>query len=656
MIRTLAILGLLLSATLSFADLPQEPTDATLLFEGYAKGQVLAQRPGDREVKTFNGTILLVTKNLIVLRRSDVSEVMPLEVIDMRRYKLRIATATLEGKPIEWKWNDMKKEVEGYTQEPLKPILPKATIPASSESKYLYFSLQRLQERIDAALASNDTQLVKFLKERAEVLRERAGTIGANPTVLELYDGLPAYLDERARLAKVRADFLDAQMDKITRNRIRDQEAQYRAEMRKSDAMGQYYRGALPTVTVRSGAWWRAGVTAHYDLGGAMAGVMNIVKANQQYEMERLRIKYASDLLEKEKAKVLKDMSESIDLCRMNQLKHIAEAGTKAFGLPKVREAIEAHESAAKFQQTSDFRSLADLLEMRNRDERKADDCSNPYTLLDAYHTTAQIRESDSLKKSEKMFELSVKASEAVQYIPQHSTYDQDRADVLRSAASMACMAAMLEEPSGVWLYTYSPRAAYATRLLDQVKSITIDKDGQVREQQAVAHALAGRFQTALNLAEDIKGQRATSSAFLVLLARLYAMNQKHKEGIDVLEDAIKLGYRDIAFLKKNQDFNAMRLSGAKFKAFSEPQVTIQHHWPQNTQLVRGTRAEGAVSKHRYEVKNNSPFALTDVRVTVSVEIRNETKPKVFNGTIAVLEPGEKFEITETTQQLNVGQ
>ncbi|MGL4421191.1 MAG: hypothetical protein ACRCZF_11040, partial [Gemmataceae bacterium] len=130
----------------------------------------------------------------------------------------------------------------------------------------------------------------------------------------------------------------------------------------------------------------------------------------------------------------------------------------------------------------------------------------------------------------------------------------------------------------------------------------------------------------------------------------------KHKEGIDVLEDAIKLGYRDIAFLKKNQDFNAMRLSGAKFKAFSEPQVTIQHFWPQNTQLVRGTRAEGVVSKHRYEVKNNSPFALTDVRVTVTVEIRNETKPKVFNGTIAVLEPGEKFEMTETTEQLNVGQ
>jgi hypothetical protein len=150
--------------------------------------------------------------------------------------------------------------------------------------------------------------------------------------------------------------------------------------------------------------------------------------------------------------------------------------------------------------------------------------------------------------QAEKLFDLATKAVDAVRYVPPGRLYDPDRADVLKTAGGLACMAAMLDSPNDTWRCAFSPKAAYAVRLLERAKTLNLDQSGQVREQLAVAYALAGRPAEAIRLAEEIRGTRKGSVPFLITLARLLALNDRARDGLDVIQDAVTQGYTDILF------------------------------------------------------------------------------------------------------------
>jgi hypothetical protein len=633
----LAAVVLLAALTASAADRP-EPSDDKILHEGPIQGEVVFKNKFGTRQK-WTGTIQFVARDAIYMRRDRSNDVTVLETaINTVEY----AIGKKDGKKLYWEWDAAKKEIKGSIAPVNTPVIPVTTADPKGEPKYLFFSLERLQDRIDQAISQADTGLLKYLADRAEVVREHAEKERFDPRLVRLYVELTDYIKKQAALEKERREFLEQHLEKVELNEIKDKEAALRAEMVKAQGLGEYFRGAFPRVNVYLGrGWWgpRAYATASYDFGGAMAGVATIIRGQQQYELERLRIAFAKKLLDRDKEKRLDELGERQEVLKKDRLKHIADVGAELYGLPKSKDSLETRERAADLQSKSDFRSLLEVLEARASTERQGDEQANPFTLLDSYHTASQLTERSRAAQSEKLFDLAVKAVDAAKYVPPGRLYDPDRADVLKTAGGLACMAAMLDSPNDTWRCACSPRAAYAVRLLERAKSLNLDQSGQMREQLAVAYALAGRPSEAIRLAEEIRGTRKGSVPFLITLARLLALNDRAKDGLDVIQDAVTQGYTDILFLRNNEDFGALKAESGRYEAYTKPQFLVEHVVP---------KALGKnVQMHRFEITNKSPFPVSDVRILVKVDLRGGKKLS-FPLTMRELAKGDRAEITDT--------
>jgi len=636
-----ALAALLLSAALSApapaADGKPEPTDDKLLFEGPVPGEVTLIRPLADTPTRVTGNILFVTKDAVFVRVKSGS----VEVIDTPRNKVQYLTAVKDGKKLYWEWDEARHEIKGHTAPLLTPVIPPPAATSRTEPKYLFFALERLQDRIDQAVSAGDAPLLKHLETRAEVGREYAEKRQADPKLAQLYADTAEYIEKQRALEKERKEFLERHMEKIEMNVIRDKEAVLRAEMVQTRGLEQYFRGAFPRVTVGIGrGWWGWGGPyaygwAHYDLGGAMAGVATIIRGQQQYELESLRIRFAKSLLDKEKARTLDEMSERQKKMKEARLRQLADAGAVLFGLPKAKDSLETRELAADLQSKNDFRSLLDVLESRAGTERKGDDQANPFTLLDAYHTASQLQEKSRQAQADKLFDLAKKAVDAVKYVPPGAAFDADRGEVLRSAAALACMAALLDSPDDSWRNAYSLKAHYAARLLDKARGYNLDQGGQVREQLTMALALSGRHEEAVRLAQEIKGTRKGSMSFLITLARLLAINDNAKEGLDALQDAINMGYNDIGFIGKNPDFTSLRRDGTRFNTFTRPQFSVFWIVPKNLNQRN--------LPNRFEIVNNAPFQITGARLSMRVELKSGGRALTFSKSVPQIEKGEKI-------------
>jgi len=403
--RWLAALALLVAVTAAplAADDKPEPTDEKLLFEGPVPGQLVYVPPLSQTPLSISGDFLFVTKDAIFVRIRGGN----VNVYDFPRNKLKYATAKKDGKEVLWDWDDAKMEVKGYTAPPFRPTIPTTVATEKSEPKYLFFTLERLQERVDQTISQSDPQQLKFLTDRADILREHAEKVKADPKLVRLYADMAEYIDKQKQLDKDRKEFLDKHMEKVEMNAIKDKEAMLRAEMTKTRGLGEYFRGAFPRVHVGIGrGWWGhryAYASASYDFGGAMAGVATIIRGQQQYELESLRIRFAKSLLDKEKAKTLEDYGDRQKKMKDARLRQIADAGAELFGFPKSKDSLETRELAADLQQKNDFRSLLDVLESRSSTERKGDDQANPFTLLDTFHIMSQFREKTRQEQSNKL-------------------------------------------------------------------------------------------------------------------------------------------------------------------------------------------------------------------------------------------------------------
>jgi hypothetical protein len=635
--RWLALLAACAATPVIAADKP-EPSDDKILFEGPVPGVLVFVPPLAAAPQTFAGDIMFVTKDAVYIRRAGSTSTV--SVFDFPRNFLKGITAKKDGKQLEWKWDDARKEVTGYTTPVAQPTIPASVAGQKGERKYVFFALERLQDRVDQAVSQSDPQLLKHLADRAEVMKEHAEKERMDPSLVRLYAEMPEYIERQKQVDKERKEFLDKHMEKVELNRIKDKEAALRAEMTKSTGLGEYFRGAFPRVHIGIGrGWWGrpyAYAGASYDFGGAMAGVATIIRGQQQYELASLRIRFAKELLDKEKQKTLDSLDERQEKMKEARLRSIADVGAALFGLPKSKDSLETRDLAADLQRKNDFRSLLDVLDKRSSTERSGDEQANPFTLLDSYHTMSQLKEKVRADQAKKLFDLALKGIDAVKYVPPGKVYDEDRADVLRSAAALACMAAMLDSPDDSWVKAYSSKAAFAVRVLERAKGYNLDQGGQVREQLTTALALAGRHDEAVRLAGEIKGSRGDSNSFLLTYARLQSIADNTKESLKTLEDAINKGYQDVGFLSKNEDFIAMKRDPTRFNALTKPQVSA--FWVVPKAIGKGVQA------NRFEILNNSPFALTDVRLSMTVELVGGGKKLSFTKVVKSVDPKDKID------------
>ena len=216
--------------------------------------------------------------------------------------------------------------------------------------------------------------------------------------------------------------------------------------------------------------------------------------------------------------------------------------------------------------------------------------------------------------------------------MPAGPVYNADRAELMRSAAGLANLSAVLESKDGGWANVYSPKAAYAARLIERAMEFDrIDGSGESREQLGVALTLAGRKTEALRTLTEVRESRKTSPTFLYNLARVCGVNGKGKDGLVALEDAVAAGYTDVKALALNPDFVALR--GGKLDALVTPQVHALFVWAKG----------GADNSHRMEITNKSRFAMTNVRVTFEL-VMKAGKNKVYTHKIDRLEPNQQYD------------
>jgi hypothetical protein len=582
-----------------------EPTDDIILFEGPVPGAVAYRHSAIGDLKTEAGTVQFVTKDAVYLRTKTGS----IRIIDTKTYLIAEATATQDKRSLVWLYDASKKELRG-TIEPIRAaVMPPSTVPAAGETLYLYFALDRLNDRIEQAVHSIDREALKQLRDRATVLSDRAKTVAADFQLIEEFSHTAKSIDEFVAIHAARQKYLDEHIDKVERNQISDAEAKLRSEMERQKGVAEYYRGAFPRVSVnlRSGQ-----SVASYDMGGAMAGVALMTRAELMYEHDRLRIAHAKRLLDKDKAAKLDEFAAQSQTLRDTRRMAIATLGHDVFGMPRAKDVIEQRALASTLIDRSDYAELSRVMNGRNDSDKHSRPAANPFAIVNTLAIAAQVPERDRAVQSERLFRNALAMIECIRLIPGGTLYDPDRADILRSAAGLAILAAVLESPDGSWKAALSPKAAFAVRLLNRAGEITIDMDGQIREQKAVAAALSGRYPESLKIADEIRLTRSKVIPFLITYARLQSLNDHHKDGLSVLGDAIGLGYDDIGFIAKNEDFIPLRRDAALFKAYTKPQLTFNWVLPKP-----GLKMANA---SRIELVNNSPFALTKLRLQLRVD------------------------------------
>jgi hypothetical protein len=196
----------------------------------------------------------------------------------------------------------------------------------------------------------------------------------------------------------------------------------------------------------------------------------------------------------------------------------------------------------------------------------------------------------------------------------------------------------------GGWADVYSPKAAYAVRVLERVLERVrtfdlLDDSGETREQYAISLLLSGRRAEALTTMEEIRENRKTSPTFQYNYARVLGANAKGKDGIAALEDAISLGFGDVKGLMMNPDFVSLR--GERFNALTRPKVGATFLW-----------ARGPVgTPHNLELINQSPFTLVNVRLTLELTMKSGGKSKVFTHKIDRLRPNQQYDWKEITNE-----
>ncbi|QEL20992.1 tetratricopeptide repeat protein [Limnoglobus roseus] len=629
--RVSPLVLLVFLAPLYAADAPDpEPSDDRILYEGPIPGVVVTKRRIAGDTQEVKGTIQFVTKDAVFIRRPGGS----VDVFIGTKTPF-VKVEAQDGK-LAWTWDEKKNELKGPTSAIRRPDTSVVTPPSESEAKYLFFALERLQQRTDQALLEGDVKLLKYLKERAELLREYASKKGVPGRLLDLYDSLPAYVERQKTVEIERSDFMETHGRKVSEVTLRDKEAGIRATMRQTKALGEVYRNAIPSVSVGGyfGRWGTGSgyVSAHYNYGGAMAGVMNMMVAQQGYELEKLRLMFAKDILDTEKAKKYAELDKRITANREARMKEIARGGESIFGLPRDKEYEQTQELLTNLQLKGDYRPLVAILGERSTRDAGKEKWGNPYTLHDMYHATAQLPTADREKQSDALFQLATQATDAIKFVPGGPIYNADRAELMRSAAGLANLSAIMESKDGGWASVYSPKAAYGARLIERAMEFDrVDGSGESREQLGVALTLAGRKTEALRYLTEIRESRKTSPTFLYNLARVYGVNGMGKEGIAALEDAVAGGFNDVKSLALNPDFIALR--GTKFDALVTPNLHVVFVWARNA----------IDNSHRMEITNRSPFTLTNVRVTFEMVMTNGKK-KTFTQKIDRLDPKQQFD------------
>ncbi len=514
---------------------------------------------------------------------------------------------TREGPKHHWKVDATAKQFTGKVLAP-DPVRLEAPPPFSpaEEARYLFFSLERLQNGLEDALRTNNERAIESLladaKRAADYIQQR----GLASKLGRLFADAAGYVSVQQTLAQRRRDTY-AQALKAAQAFDRAKVAS--AQLRQQQALG----GAL---TVLFGA-------AADDRDIVAAGLGGIVDANKRLLREQYELQLAKDSFAKEAQATFVAVHQEMARNREDRLKTLRDLAV-ALGLPAER---PLEKTAAQFREKKDYASLARAL-TNLADEARRTSRGNPWLTVEACFVTAAVPGTSPAKKAEEVFALTRTCLAAGAAIPPGPFYDRDRVQLLWSAARLAVFAASLEHGPRAFADAYNPRASYALRVFALAEAYPIvDTNGDVREQRALALALTGRIDDALQKALEVEELRQASPTFHYLAARLYGAKKDADKALAHLEKAFQNGFADVKAVRANANLAPVH-KNKRFAALTALSVDAWATLP----AVAG----GGIS---VDLKNRAAFALTGVKVTLNVA--TPQGPKVYTTSFARIGPGQ---------------
>jgi len=197
---------------------------------------------------------------------------------------------------------------------------------------------------------------------------------------------------------------------------------------------------------------------------------------------------------------------------------------------------------------------------------------------------------------------------EAARLVPPGRFYDEYRALLIWAGGYMALRAAQIE--SGGRGYVGGPYVSGAkavrfwrTYLLYD----PMDATGEAREVLVSALACTGDVKAAIDAATTIQELRADSADFSYTFACLLSIDGQPDFAYAWFENAVRRGYHDIAFAKKDPDLALLRrVKGDAFRELTRVKFEWSINW--------------GIFNDDIVLVNRSPFAITNVVFRARIE------------------------------------
>jgi hypothetical protein len=423
----------------------------------------------------------------------------------------------------------------------LTPLAVDEKRRAAVENWLLYCALEQLQSRVDTALLSGDEPLAKACAEQTKrVVAYLTAAPGADKTLRTGYEDLAGYLESQVKNRLAVRKLFEDQAGQI--KNLQQQALEAQGRLMQSQAALARNPFAL------------------------FGGASTLSRAMSAFEQERKRIELAVSALGGRAKEQLESLAKEFEAARKGRWTAIRTIGVDRYGLP-----LEApFEVLRGLGEKADPKDVIALLEKRVEVDRRfgkdAGAGDNPFALRDLYAAQSGTIKAADEKRGAALFDLARQTVEAARLLPAGRAFDFERADLLRSAAALACLAAtaeartVLARTGGAWSQAFSPRAAYALRLLELSGALdgtgslaAADPTAQLREQRAVALLLVGQAEEAYQQAKQIEKLREESRSALsrVNLARLLLAREKTTDAdragaLRHLVEAFKGGFGDV--------------------------------------------------------------------------------------------------------------
>ncbi len=244
----------------------------------------------------------------------------------------------------------------------------------------------------------------------------------------------------------------------------------------------------------------------------------------------------------------------------------------------------------------------------------------------------------------EEMLERAADARRATRLVPTPSIYDNYRAKLLYTAATLTTGAARKKMAANGenWSTCSAPAtAAQAVGLWDACLKLFPrgDPTGEMEEARGWALAACGHYKEALAQTLAVQRKRGGNAAFTLNLAALQSLSGKQEDACASLKLLFsKYAYQDVLKIKKNPDFQSLREFHCEpYTALVRPHcaLAINLGWKTGRTLTLGM----GFGTDDVIVTNKSPFPLTHVHVSGHV-VDAKQKERPLDLTVESIKPG----------------